>query len=268
MEPATSPPNFEAPTTTAPPSECLTIAKFQSPNSVAPPKSDLQRNREEGNPLLPKEIRLMIWKLLLPPPRTIKLSERNNLDQKWPKGKNLRNFYTLWIESTYSIPKLMAISQESRRFALKYYSLILHDTLIGQPIFFDFSVDTLFLETISVLFCEGGTPGWAFSKNSRDSLGELQDRLKYLAVGYMFRGWGVPIENLIKGIKDLERLTIENLFQVGNDWFQSWQRDEADPEKKDKKKIFTKDGGLLELATEEELERRVKETEVGYEEMQ
>lgn len=87
-------------------------------------------------PGLPTEIRLKIWRLIAPGPRTV-------LVQYSTKCKI--SAFTGWT-SPYPPPVILAICQESRLEALKSYQLAFGSYFHPAKIYIDFSIDTLRFE--------------------------------------------------------------------------------------------------------------------------
>jgi hypothetical protein len=88
---------------------------------------------------LPSELRLKIWKTMLPGPRTVNVQYRMKYEQF--DGKNISAF-TGWT-SPDPVPVALQICQESREEALKHYQISFRSYFHPSKIYFDFSKDTL-----------------------------------------------------------------------------------------------------------------------------
>lgn len=86
---------------------------------------------------LPAELRAMIWKLLIPGPRIVKV----NFDQK-NKRKTGAKF-----TATIGIPVLLHVKKETRNLALQWYQRIAFQyPKYKKGFFFDFERDALFFD--------------------------------------------------------------------------------------------------------------------------
>ncbi|KAH7399755.1 hypothetical protein BKA64DRAFT_464407 [Cadophora sp. MPI-SDFR-AT-0126] len=105
-------------------------------------------------PLLPKELRLEIWKLALPAPRLIELTFT---DTEWPSRRLLtsqdRPGAWAWIASTNNVTlTLLRVNAEARDLTLSCYDLvpIQNEThSVGQRMYIDFCRDTIYLARYS-----------------------------------------------------------------------------------------------------------------------
>lgn len=86
-------------------------------------------------------LRLKIWKLSLPGPRFVEM--RMSAIQQHQQY----DFVTKENDFTYSgsTPTLLHVCQESRKEALRYYTLAFHNRKCSIPVYFDFDIDTLYL---------------------------------------------------------------------------------------------------------------------------
>ncbi|KAL2072982.1 hypothetical protein VTL71DRAFT_10306 [Oculimacula yallundae] len=102
-----------------------------------------------GFPKLPLELRLIIWKLSLPPGRTIYFNEVGV-----PKTNDLPASTTLKADWILPTP-LLHVNQESREFALQVYELYA-GPWSGNPIYINFSKDTLCFGGLDQLYLAFG----------------------------------------------------------------------------------------------------------------
>jgi 2EXR family len=119
-------------------------------------------------PLLPAELRLMIWECAIPEPRVIRYTSRTYREYiSW--------YHTSIYRLEQTIPGIIHACYDSRREALKRYKIALLVEL-ARPVYFDFERDTLEFGDFEALE--------AFSKlNTRFNGSTLEaDRIRTVAI--------------------------------------------------------------------------------------
>jgi hypothetical protein len=105
-------------------------------------------------PKLPAEIRLMIWKLALPGPRVVSVTQTKRVTQTKKAKSMIQSLDKRGFRLTYGygrdcghIPTiLLHICQESRSLALRRFKPFLGSPWDDIPIHFDFKADTLIID--------------------------------------------------------------------------------------------------------------------------
>ncbi|RDL40179.1 uncharacterized protein BP5553_00158 [Venustampulla echinocandica] len=105
----------------------------------------LPRHIQEYNPppfeaLVPKELREIIWKYLLPGPRIVRIDMAEH-----PIRAPADRLQLEAVTDSNPVPTpIFHICSESRKLALKHYECAFKEQLSGKPIYFDFEIDTLY----------------------------------------------------------------------------------------------------------------------------
>lgn len=122
------------------------------PTQALVPSTGCKEDTIEYFPQLPIELRHMIWKLLLPGPRTVVIKLAKNPKPKPPgRGKKAREYKNTIYVVISNLPMLLHICRESRQLGLKPYEPILRCRISGMPAYFDFSQDALYLIDVAII---------------------------------------------------------------------------------------------------------------------
>ncbi|KAL2072981.1 hypothetical protein VTL71DRAFT_10305 [Oculimacula yallundae] len=143
---------------------------------------------------IPKELRLKIWALAVPGPRTVTLTMVGS-----PKTD-------ISVKSTSCVPAMLHVNLEAREVALKKYSLVEGSIEGLKPIYFDFDMDTLVLNHESIM---ARLPNTEMAQVLEDS-NCFQSRLKYLILGTF------SILSPLSSFISLEAITVSS-YDYGND---------------------------------------------------
>ncbi|PVH88998.1 hypothetical protein DL98DRAFT_622755 [Cadophora sp. DSE1049] len=84
---------------------------------------------------LPPELRRMIWTLIIPNRRVVKISSTRHLN--YSRGMALK--------ANANLPIPLSVSSESRQIALKYFTLAF-ELVLSSPVYFNFQHDTLLFD--------------------------------------------------------------------------------------------------------------------------
>jgi hypothetical protein len=121
-------------------------------------------------PLLPKELRVQIWKEALPEPRVIELKLVDKLHPTlytWQVPKDDNEFVWKTTSPPISIP-LLRVSREARLATLEWYEnrgLYYHGTDTWTCVYVDFSRDTFYLNIDENVHLIVGFEGWDISSD-------------------------------------------------------------------------------------------------------
>ncbi|TAQ86192.1 hypothetical protein B7494_g5482 [Chlorociboria aeruginascens] len=122
---------------------------------------------------LPVELRHKIWKEALPAsPRVVKVLKLHG--SQYMVGKDGKGVFKCKLKVACTIPVVLHVCQESRREALRVYTLAFSKNLDGRPVYFDFSRDELFLKDWHTVHAFD-LGDWA--------TGELTQQLRFLIIG-------------------------------------------------------------------------------------
>lgn len=137
-------------------------------------------------PLLLKEIRLLIWQYCSLHPRVITLPHK----YQHPIGDGKRLLYcSLDRECCTSgnAPALLHVNQESREVGLKIYELLFKGIpqFDKQPLYFNFSQDSLYLRERGELFLLRQELGYKYQQKCVQ-IDEFENRLQHLIVEETF----------------------------------------------------------------------------------
>lgn len=160
----------------------MVTPQIQSLSTTSDETSSLPLTNFERFPDLPAEIRLMIWKLLLPGKRVVEVLERRRFGGK--KADLIYDSSLVNFTWTSRAPVLFHINQESRAEAEKIYELIPLYKLVGwqyessstngRGIYFNYELDTLYFSAANL----GSIP--KFGRKNHEEY--TNARVKHLAV--------------------------------------------------------------------------------------
>ncbi|KAK0101465.1 hypothetical protein ONS95_006637 [Cadophora gregata] len=97
-------------------------------------------------PKLPTEIRLMVWELVLPGERVIRIEDFTNTSRRHKPCTTCR-----CIGSRACVPTLLHVNHETRQLALKFYTVTFKNRLL-KPTYFNPILDILLFPSVETFF--------------------------------------------------------------------------------------------------------------------
>lgn len=156
---------------------------------------------------LPIELRDAIWKLCdFPQVVTIKNA---SYEVKTVRYMATQIYYSTFVkaEAKGNVPAILHVNQESRAVGLKFWSLEFEEQL-GEPIYFNWKRDTLFMENWDDVVAFYGGPRSSFKNGSfGNDMKNVEHNLRHLIIGEQF-----PVDwvakKIVSRLYNLENLTL------------------------------------------------------------